>query len=412
MRPFRLLFVLTAIFVIPVTAQIKVTIDEAINMAFQKNIDLQKQFSIIKNAEIDLDGSERLPNPLFSYSREDLKSSFQIFDEWIASGSIPINFLWERWSNIESKEKSIEAEKLFYESLKWNISYKVREYYFALNNYAELSLSLDKSLVSLTILAESSNHRLAEGDISQYELQRILIELSKLKVTVSDIKLKKRKLENNLKLLIGFDAKTKLIVINSFVETEVNYSENELIQIALENRNDIKAAQLIIESENSYLSFNKLKIIPEINLTAGYKKQTDKFNGSVLQLDFEIPFFNRNQKRIKKSEVKLSILEKELLFQIEKIKTEVFESLYKYRTIKRLYKETKNLKFENIFTASSLSYKHGEISLVQFIDGINTFIDGLILENELKIKYHDSFFKLEKTINFPISNIENNLGVN
>ena len=410
MRLCRVLFVLSVILIIQVKAQSKITLDEAINMAYQKNIDLQKQFANIKNAEVDLDGSARLPNPYFSYMREDLKSNSLIYNEWVASGSIPINFLWERWSNINSKEKSLEAQKLIYKNLKWNTAFQVREYYYALYNYSELSQSLNNALLRLTNLAESAQHRLTEGDISEYELQRILIELNKLKATAAKIELQKTKLENNLKLLIGFDTKTKIFTISPSLKKELNYTENELIQIALDKRNDVKAFQLKIESENSYLSHNKLKMIPEINLSAGYKKLIDNFSGSVLQLDFEIPLFNRNQTGIKQSEIQLSIFEKELLFLKEKIKTEVIESLQSYNINKRLYEDINNLKFDNIFTTSSFSYEQGEISLIEFIDGINVFIDGLILTNELDINYYNGFFKLEKAVGVSLTNFENNLG--
>lgn len=410
MKLCRVLFVLSVILVIPVKAQNNITLDEAINMAYQKNIDLQKQFAIIKNAEIDLDGSARLPNPLFSYSREDIRSNLRNYNEWIATGSIPINFLWERWSNIDSKEKSLEAQKLFYKNLKWNTAYQVREYYYALHNYSKLSQSLDNAILRLTNLAESAQHRLTEGDISEYELQRILVELNKLKVAASKIELRKTIGNNNLKLLIGFDTNTKILTVEPSLIREFNYSENELIQTALLYRNDVKASQLIIESENLYLSHNKLKKIPEINFTAGYKKQTDGFKGSVLKLDIEIPLFNRNQTGIKQSEIQLSIFEKELLFLKEKIKTEVIESLQSYNINKRLYEDINNLDFDNIFTTSSFSYKLGEISLIQFIDGINVFIDGLILTNELEINYYNGFFKLEKAIGISLTNFEYNLG--
>lgn len=408
MRLYRLLIVLSGILVIPVKAQNKITLDEAINMAYQKNIDLQKQFANIKNAEIDLDGSARLPNPLFSYSREDLKSNTLVYSEWAASCSIPINFLWERWSNIDSKEKSIEAQKLFYENLKWSTAYQVSEYYYALHNYSELSQSLDNALQSFTNLAESARYRLSEGDISEYELQRILVELNKLKTTASKIDLQKTKLGNNLKLFIGFDTKTKNFTVFPELKKDFNYTENKLIQTALDKRIDVKAFQLIIESENLYLSYNKLKIIPEINFTAGYKKLIDNFSGSVLQLDFEIPLFNRNQTNIEQSEIQLSILEKELLFLKEKIKTEVIESFYNYNVNKVLHEDINNLQFENIFTTSAFSYEQGEISLVEFIDGINAFVDGIVLANELEINYHNSFLKLEKAVGVSLSDIENN----
>ena len=410
MRLIRLLFVLSVILAIPVNAQNRITLDEAINMAYQNNLDIQKQLAIIKNAKTDFDESARLPNPSFSYSREDLKSNLLNYNEWSASGSIPINFLWERWSNIDSKEKSLEAQKLYHENLKWNTGCQVRKYYYALHSYAELSQSLERALARLTNLSVSANHRLIEGDISEYELQRILIELNKLKATASEIELKKTKLENTLKLFIGFDINNKLFTVSPPLKKELNFTEVELIQMALGNRNDVKAFQLIIESENSNLSYNRLKMIPDINLTAGYKKQSDHFKGSVLQLDFEFPLFNRNQTRIEQSVVQLSVLEKELLFIREKIKTEVIESFHNYNVNKVLYDDINKLRFEDIFTTASFSYEHGEISLVEFIDGINAFIDGLILINELKINYENSFFNLERAIETSLTNIENNSG--
>ncbi|RKY94256.1 MAG: hypothetical protein DRQ01_02795, partial [Ignavibacteriae bacterium] len=257
-------------------------------------------------------------------------------------------------------------------------------------------------------LSVSANHRLIEGDISEYELQRILVELNKLKATASEIDLKKTKLENTLKLFIGFDINNKFFTVSPSLKKGLNFTEVELIQMALVNRNDVKAFQLIIESENSNLSYNRLKMLPDINLTAGYKKQSDHFKGSVLQLDFEIPLFNRNQTRIEQSEVQLSVLEKELLFIREKIKTEVIESFHNYNVNKVLYDDINKLRFEDIFTTASFSYEHGEISLVEFIDGINAFFDGLILRNELKINCENSFFNLERAIETSLTNFENN----
>jgi len=407
-RLIRLVFVLSVILAIPVNAQNKITLDEAINMAYQNNLDIQKQLAKIKNAKTDFDESARLPNPSFSYSREDLKSNLLNYNEWSASGSLPINFLWERWSYIDSKEKSVEAQKLFHKNLKWNTAYQVREYYYALHSYAELSQSLENALARLTNLSVSANHRLIEGDISEYELQRILVELNKLKATASEIDLKKTKLENTLKLFIGFDINNKFFTVCPSLKKGLNFTEVELIQMALGNRNDVKAFQLIIESENSNLSYNRLKMIPNINLTAGYKKQSDDFKGSVLQLDFEFPLFNHNQTQIEQSEVQLSVLEKELLFIREEIKTKVIESFHNYNVNKVLYDDINTLRFENIFTTASFSYEQGEISLVEFIDGINAFFDGLILRNELKINYENSFFNLERAIETSLTNFENN----
>lgn len=405
---FRLFIVLSIIIGIPIKAQTKITLDNAINLAFQNNLELFKQATIIKKAEVELNESARFPNPAFSYSREDLVANQLNFDEWSASGSIPINFLWERWSNIASKDKLLEAQKLLYKNLKLNTAVQVCQNYYSFHHYLELHQSFFKMLKNLTKLTESVQHRFSDGDISEYELQRILVELNKVKSVALEIEQKKIELENKLKLLIGIDTQKRITTVLSFSKKEMVFSEKDLIELANNSRNDIKAFSLMIESEESNLSFNKTKLLPDINLTAGYKKQSDELKGSLFQVDFEIPLFNRNQTQIEQSEIELSILRKELLFLKEEVKKEVIESLKKYQLNKKLLEDTKSLKFENIYTTSAFSYEQGEITLVEFIDGINAFVDGIILAKQTENNYQSSYFNLEKAVGVSLTNFEYN----
>lgn len=406
MRIFRLLVILLFIPYVFIKAQQKIYFDEALNSAYQNNINLQKQSAKIQNADAVLEESSRLPNPVFTYTREDLNSGSTNYKEWIASGSIPLNFLWNRWSNVESKEKSLEAQKLLYEALKLNVAAHVRESYFAFNKYSDLSDRLNNTLTRLTELAESAKHRLNEGDISEYELQRILIEVNKIKATALEIKLLKTKSENNLKLLMGYNSSEKILTESSELNIDLDFSEEELVTNALKNRNDLKSLQMLIKSENLFLSHNQMKIIPDISLSAGYKKQTDDLKGNVFQIDFEVPLFNRNQTTIQQSEIEVNLLEKEAAFLNNKIKTEVSETYQSYIVNKSLYKARSDVRLENIFNTAAYSYEQGEISLVEFIDGINAFIDGSILSSELEINLHKNYSQLEKAVGISLTNFE------
>ena len=406
MRLFRLFVMLLFIPCVFIKAQQKISFDEALKSAYQNNIDLQKQSARIQTAESVLGESSRLPNPVFTYTQEDLNSGSTNYKEWIASGSIPLNFLWNRWSNVESKEKSLEAQKLLYEAHKLNVSAQVRESYFAYNKYSELSGRLNNTLNRLTELAESAKHRLNEGDISEYELQRILIEVNKIKATASEIELLKTKFENNLKLLTGYDSSEKIITESVELNTDLDFSEEELVTNALKNRNDLKALKTLIESENLFLSHNQMKIIPDISLSAGYKKQTDDLKGTVFQINFEVPLFNRNQNAIQQSEIEVNLLEKDAAFLNNKIKTEVSETYKSYVLNKSLYNARNDIKMDNIFNTAAYSYEQGEISLVEFIDGINAFIDGSILSSELEINLHKNYSRLEKAVGISLTNFE------
>ncbi len=395
MRLSCLVVAISMLYIIQIQAQTTISLDEAIRQALDKNFELQKQYSLIIKSESRLNESSRLPNPSFNYSREDLKLSNGKVGEWIASGSLPLNFLWDRWSNIDSKEKSLQAQRLLLDNSKRSIIFQVQGAYIKYHHLNELFTELSNALIKLDEIASTAKQRLAQGDISEYALQRILIEVTKLRTEVKEIELQQNNSLNQLKLLIGYDANKELTTTNISALISTTQTDKELLKTALQNRNDLKAVEQLVESESAFLSHNKLKIIPNINLTAGYKKQLDDYSGSVFQLNFEIPLFKRNQLEIEQSETDINILIQQREYLIKQIGTEVQESYAKVRQYEKLIENKNDLLLQNILTSAVYSYEQGETSLVEFIDGLNAFKEGIKLNKELDIKYHQSIFELE-----------------
>ena len=395
MRLFRLLFAVTVLSIVQLQAQTTISLNDAIRQALDKNIELQKQNSIIQKSKSQLDESIRIPNHSFNYSREDLKLNNTKVGEWIASGSLPLNFLWDRWTNIDSKEKSLEAQRLLLENAKRNTILQVKDAYTKYHLYNQLSIDLDEAYDKIDKIASISKERVKAGDISEYEMQRILIEVNKLKTEVIEIELERNNYLNKLKLLIGYDSDGELKTL-PIQQAQNNFQSNkELLQAALKNRNDLQAIEQLIESESSFLSHNKMKIIPNINLSAGYKKQLDDYSGSVFQLNFEIPIFKRNQLEIEQSTAELNILEQQKEYLVKQIGTEVQASFARYKQYAALTANKNDLQFQNVFSSAVYSYEQGDISLIEFIDGLNAYKEGVKLNKELEIKYYQSLFELE-----------------
>lgn len=404
MRQFSL-FIGLLYFTIAATAQNKLTINDAVKLAFENNIELQKQTVELNKAEAEISKSARLPNPILSYSREDLESGNLSFNEWIVSGTLPLNFLWNRWSRVNSKEKAKEVEQLLYERLKTNTAATVRSEYCAALHYDNLSLQFDSFLNSVDKLAVLSKHRLDEGDISDYEYRRILIEVNKIKSVVTEIKLKKTQHFNNLSLLTGLNNDENIELLPVEYALQVEITPEQLKETALENRKDLLAHKRMIESEESDLSYNKMQIIPEMSFTAGYKEQADNFTGTVFQVNVAIPLFERNQLGIEESEIQLDLLNKESIFLEERIKREISEAYSRFILQKNLYENSKENKLGSIFTTAVYSYEQGEIKLVDFIDGMNAYVDGLILQTDLEIDAYSSLFRLEEAVGKEITKI-------
>lgn len=396
MRFFYLLIALMVYIPLAINGQNKITLSEAIDMAFERNIDLKKQFAEVKKSELQIDASGRLPNPLFSYSRENLKDDIMKYKEWSASGSLPINFLWDRWSAIESKEKVFEAQKLYYSHLKSNLTSRVSEIYARQSIYSEVYKHLILAYSKINELVEISKHRAKQGDISEYEVQRILIELARLKSIISELEINKRSNENELKIIIGYSLDSVLLTEKPEPIKEITLTLEELIKLALQNRNDLAATHALFASEQSAKTYNILKVIPEINLTAGYKKQDINMSGTVFQVDFVIPLFDRNQYDIQQSEIQIELLEKEKLFLAEKIKAEVVDAYEKYENNRELLLEQSVFDYQNLFNTVSYSYELGELSLIEFIDGLNAYVEGVTHSYKLQLNLYKSFYELEQ----------------
>jgi hypothetical protein len=112
-------------------------------------------------------------------------------------------------------------------------------------------------------------------------------------------------------------------------------------------------------------------------------------------LNFEIPLFKRNQFEIEQSEVDINILERQKEYLLKQIKTEVHSSFAKYKQYEELITNKHDLPLLNVFTSAVYSYEQGDISLVEFFDGLNAFKEGIKLNNELEIKFYQSIFELE-----------------
>ncbi|MBK8943636.1 MAG: TolC family protein [Ignavibacteriae bacterium] len=402
----KLVIVISVLSNFYINAQSAISLDDAINSALEKNIELQKQKLFLYKSELEFDESARLPNPLLNYSREDLTNNSLTFGEWILSGSMPLNFLWERWSNISSNEKNLQAQKLLFNFQQKNVRSEVQKSFTNLHFTNLMVSDLSDALTNIKNIFSTAKIRFDEGDISEYELQRILVEINKISSLIKKTELSKNEFQKELCILLNTD-NFEIITKDSFFNHIISLNQNELVDTALIKRDDFKAIDLLIESVNSQLNFNSMKIIPDINLTAGYKKQTDDLSGLVLELNVQIPIFNRNQFKINENEVELEFLKKQKTFLQNKIEIEVKTSFKKFEEYNLLNQKNDKTILENIISTSAFSYEQGEIELVEFMDAVNTYVDGIQQFYNTKIEFYVSYFELEKTVSSELKNFEN-----
>lgn len=390
-----------------VFSQTAITLSDAIELALKHNLQIQKQIALVKKSEQELLKSERLPNPLFSYSREDLSATEGENREWSAAGSLPMNFLWERWAGIDASEQSAEAARKMLDQIKAETAARTGSVYAALSIYQSLAGRLDTIYIKVKELTEAAGRRLKEGDISEYELKRILIELGKITAAKAEAESEKRRSEYELKLLTGMSNAGELVTVKPELPAGMISGRDELISTALAKRADLAALMMMRKSAEAELSYNKLKMIPEIYLTAGYKEQSGGFSGSVFSVDFEIPLFDRNQTALQNTEITLELLQKEIRFTKQKITNEISEAFDEYFAAETLYKEQGGHDFRSLLATILISYDAGELTLVELTDGLRTCVEGEITAARLESALANSIYKLEQLSTVTLTHAEN-----
>lgn len=390
------------------------TLPEALERALANYPTIRIQQTFVSQAEGQKTTAGVLPNPTVSYYREDLSLAGENFGEWIISAGLPLNFLWERWSKTASAAAYVEAQELLVNNTRRILKFEVQQAYV----HYLFSNKMSRTWGEVNTIFESGVHaaeaRFADGDISNYELQRIKMERLRYQKSAADAETERLARKRHLSFLIhpeqaqpDFDEARELnneIPATKWWITKIP-AEN-LIQAAGQNRPDVQAAAMLLKSHESALSAEKWKQVPEFTFSYGYKEQTDDFTGSVIQLNVGIPLFNRNQGKIRETKaqrnrqlLELTLLEKQAESEIRL----AIEQFRVYREQHSQFTQTDEATLQQTLSAALASYQEGEMSLIELLDAVQAYVETFQVRYDFLARYYISLFELEKASGMSIT---------
>ncbi|NNJ54102.1 MAG: TolC family protein [Ignavibacteriaceae bacterium] len=400
---YSLVFVLTIYSVLSYTQEIKtITIQDAVNLAIENNIQLRKQKYELQKIEGITSKAGVLPNPEASFYSEELSNDLLEYNEWTLAGTLPVNFIWDRWSAVNSSSALYEAELKNFEQIGLEVTTKVRSAFVRYHFIKKMNDGWQNALQLIEKAKQTALAREEEGEISGYDKQRIQLEYLLYKKNETDSRIALQDAAKELSLLI-FPMETIAEFNTDF--SQIDYftiPDLEILQnIARENRSDLQYLNLLLQSKSSQLSNEQLKIIPDLSVTLGYKKQSDDLGGLVYGLNLGIPLFNRNRGNIEIVEAELNQQKLDVESIGREIEYEVINShnsLLEYTNQLRTIEEYDFLSTNDIIDIAEYSYEEGEMSLLEMIDALRAYTDAFKLKNELLINYYNSYFQLELAV--------------
>lgn len=375
----RLLF-LVVILTLSVTVfgQRKLTLDEAISIALNRNVALIKQQNNLETSQISIKSAFGALLPTLSVSsglnwnRKEYNSTITNFYGQLeertgatesrsvsmsANSSLTLFDGMSSWARLSQSKDNLEAAKLNFEKAKQDIVYNTSDYFYTIISNQELLKASDQTL--------SYNKKVLDQIVEKNKLGSVpLADVYTWQYNVGNAELSLINAKNNLEkaknLFLNY---LSLNVMDEYefvdpnpekISSESELSDvNKLIQEALSNRKDYQSQQFTLSSLNSGVTSAFGGYLPRLGLTSYFSTNATEPNNLFknknyyASLDFSWSLFSGWTTELSYQSAKISLLnaEEDTRALERQIKIDVKQGISDYQAAVKAYDVAeKNLK--------------------------------------------------------------------
>lgn len=260
----------------------KISLQEALDIALENNIDYQASKMNVGIAENKVKESNRLQNP-------EINTFFNIGEigkgEPQATGISEKIEIAKRDARKKLAQSNLELTKQNLEYTEFDLKMDVREAYVNLVAAKEILIVLEQRQKLLNDLLTIAKKRVAAGEVEEIDVIQTEIALNQLVIQVNTQKANVKSAMYNFNKVINVNNKTSIkydaeddnfsdkedfIALLSPKPMDKLPSFDEISQNSLKNRYDIKIAQQEIDVAKKNLIYISRQRIPDIELQGGY----------------------------------------------------------------------------------------------------------------------------------------------
>jgi outer membrane protein, heavy metal efflux system len=262
----------------------------------------------------------------------------------------------------------------------------------------------DKSTESLRKTVDYSERAYLNRTLLLSEVLRIKALLFFLEQERTEILVQIKEKESSLRVLLNEDSiygKNIIPIIDEKKLDTINpeiYKSNEVLELAIEYRPDLKAAIQSVKYEEANLALQKANAIPDLSFGPVYNRAgtyIPNYFGFTAQLN--VPIFDRNQGNIEAAEK--AILERRSGLQNQRItvENEVVIELTRAVEKNKIYNQFKGKFTEdygNLATLMISNYQKRYLTIIEFADFFETYRNTIVNILKLKTERAESFERL------------------
>jgi cobalt-zinc-cadmium efflux system outer membrane protein len=365
------------------------TLQELIDIGLENSPQVAAKAQEMNARHAAYKATKRLMNPELSFAWGKAESYDELVQRNTSEFSIsqPLENPFKRHYRIQVFERDWEASQYLLEFTKLELMYEIKYHFYQILLQKKKTELAKKNADSIAEIHRLILKRAQLGEVKELEAIKLQVESLRAQNALNkiwtDLELAKERLNKFLgnTLPLDFDIQGKL----EYIPIDVN--EEVLLAEILPKHPLIKEKEKKNEQAEENIRFVKWKLLPDFKLVGFSKKELDGRNKG-LGISFDIPLWNWRTKEVDEAESLLLKQNQELRTVKMELATEAKAMINQLRLSARTLKlfTTGLLKHaEESLKIAEVSYTHGEISLIDFLDSQRTYFS-------IMTDYQDSLY--------------------
>jgi cobalt-zinc-cadmium efflux system outer membrane protein len=364
---------------------VRITLDEAIQMAMQHNHNLLAARTTIQQNQAEETTANLRPNPTLFGDWEYLplftpsaQNSAYYHDS--TEADLGLGYLIERGRKRQhrlqaAKDITAQTRSLVADNER-SLTYNVASLFVNVQ-LAESTLELaELDLKSFGKTVEIGEMRYKAGAISEDDYLKIKLQLLQFETDFQQAQLAKVQALSDLRQLLGYESVSPDYDVAGLFDYRPLKGNLEDLQLkAMQNRPDYRAAQQGVTAANSQYDLQKAIGKPDVTVQGNYSHvngiNTATFYGSI-----PLPIFNRNQGEIARTRFAITQAQEQEKATSGQVMTDVrdaYEGLRVNDRVIQLYRSGYLEVAQKDRDISEYAYKRGAVSLLDFLDAERSY---------------------------------------
>lgn len=370
-----------------VQGPVRITLDDAIQMALAHNHALLATRTTIQQSEAQEITAKLHPNPVLSGDYNFVPVFSPSFFGVPASqlplpqeGDVSVAYTIELWRKrhdriIAAKDQTAVTRSQVADSER-SLAFQVAAQ-FTRVQLAESTLELaQQSLKSFQDTVDISKERYRAGDISEDDYLKIKLQLLQFQTDASQARLARVQALADLRQLLGYESvSADYDVAGAFDYLQISAHLEDLQAKALATRADLRAAQQGVSAAESQYRLARANGKPDLTPSLGYS-HADGEHTMDFGLSIALPIFDRNQGEVARTRFAITQAQEQQRATNGQVLTDVrdaYEGLQTNDQIIQLYRSGYLDEAQQDRDISEYAYKRGATSLLDFLDAERSY---------------------------------------